>query len=148
MMQGGNAMIVETGRVMKAERGKAVIELLRKAACDNCTAGCHAMADGAAAMVVEVSDPIGVRVGQSVQISLEESSALKASTVAYGIPLVAVIVGGVAGDWLGRTSGNRDLWAMIGGFGCLGLSLLLVRFFSQRFNRDSRNQPVITEILG
>lgn len=141
-------MIVETGRVMQTKRGTALVECVRKAACGDCHARERCgMTEGAESLLLEVVDPIGVRVGQSVRIALAEDSAFKASVIVYGIPLLAVIIGGLTGDWLGKASGSRDIWAMIGTFGGLVVSMMIVRLLNNWFKRDSRNHPVITGIV-
>lgn len=142
-------MIIETGRVTKAERGTATVEFTRKAACGDCNARERCgMVEAGSTMLMDVVDPIGVQVGQTVQITLSEDRAFTASLIIYGIPLLAVIVGGLFGDWLGKVFDLRDILAMVGGGICFGLSLLVVRFLNNRFARDSRNQPVITGVIG
>jgi sigma-E factor negative regulatory protein RseC len=99
-------------------------------------------------MRVEARDPIGVRIDQCVQLSIENASVLRASFVVYMVPLFALISGVLVGEYLGRIFGINNLLEVVCGFGALGLSLIVVRVYNNMFQRDIRNQPVITKVLG
>jgi sigma-E factor negative regulatory protein RseC len=140
-------MIVETGRVAKTQNGKAIVEVEKGTACAKCHAGC--VCDfGKSIMVVEAEDPIGVRENEIVQLSIPRGSALRASFVVYVIPLVALIAGVLVGEYLGMTFGVKDVLAILGGFGFLGLSLIFVRYYNNIFKQNLKNQPVITKVIG
>jgi sigma-E factor negative regulatory protein RseC len=140
-------MIVETGRVTHITNGKAVIEIEKETACAQCHVGC--VCDlGKRVMVVEATDPIGVRVDQVVQLAIPSGSALRASFAVYGVPLLALIFGTLLGEYLGTRFGIQNVFEILVGFGFLGLSLIFVRSYDQIFRHNLKNQPVITKIVG
>ena len=139
-------MIVETGRVAKIANGKAIVEIEKGTACAECHAGC-ACDLGRRVMVVEANDPIGVHVDQFVQLSIPSSSALRASFVVYVIPLIALICGTLLGQYLGAAFGVKNVFEILVGFGCLGLSLIFVIQYNNIFSRNLKNQPVITKVV-
>lgn len=140
--------IIESGHVRQVTEGKAVVEIQRGSACSKCHAECACSGEDAQMMQVEARDPLGVQVDQYVQLSIENTSVLRASFVVYMIPLFALISGVLVGEYVGRTVGIQNLFEILFGFGALGLSLLIVRLYNNVFQRDIRNQPVITRIIG
>ena len=141
-------MIIETGRVQRVAEGKAIIEIQRGAACSKCHAECACTGEEAQTMLVEARDPLGVQSNQYVQLTIQNTSVLRASFVVYMIPLFALIIGVLIGEYLGQQFGVQNLLEILVGFGCLGLSLIIVRLYNNVFKRDIRNQPVITKVLG
>ena len=57
-----------------------------------------------------VENSIGAAVGDSVTIAIAAGSVRRTANLAYGIPLVATILGAAFGSLLGS-----DLWAILGG---------------------------------
>lgn len=140
-------MITETGRVIKIDRGVAVIEMQKKSACAQCHANCVCEFE-TGAVVIEANDPIGVRLNQQVEVMIPYDSALKASFVVYVIPLCGLLLGMLLGWAIGQRVGVENIFEMIGGFGCLGLSFLFVHYYNNHFKKQARNQPVITRVLA
>jgi len=140
--------IIERGQVRQVNAGKAVVEIQRGSACSKCHAECARSDDETQLMRVEARDPIGVHIEQYVQLSIENTSVLRASFVVYMVPLFALITGVLVGEYLGRTLGIQNLLEILCGFGALGLSLIVVRLYNNFFQRDVRNQPIITKIIG
>ncbi len=140
-------MIVETGRVTTVADGKAVVEIERGTACAKCHAGsvCEL---GKSMLLVEVNDPIGVQVDQYVQMSIQTESVLRASFVVYVVPLFALIVGVLLGEYLGRILAIQNVLEILIGFACLGLSLIFVKVYNNIFKQNIKNQPIITKVIG
>ena len=139
-------MIVETGRVAKIKHGKAIIEIEKGTACAECHVGC-ACDLGKSVMVVEATDPIGVHTDQWVELSIPVNSALRASFVVYMVPLFALIAGTLLGEYFGKTLGVENTFEILGGFGCLGLSLIFVIYYNNLFKKHRKNQPIITKVI-
>jgi sigma-E factor negative regulatory protein RseC len=135
-------MIVETGRVIKAADGKAMVEIARSDACATCHADC-ALKSGQRTMFVEVNDPIGVHENQYAQLSMQSASALRAAFVVYVIPVMALVVGVLLGEYLGATFGIRNGLEILFGFGFLGLSLIWVKLYNNRFKQNIHNLPIM-----
>jgi sigma-E factor negative regulatory protein RseC len=140
-------MIVETGRVAKTEAGKAFVEIERGTDCVKCHAGC--VCDfGKKVVLVEAEDPVGVHKNQMVQLSISEDSSLWAAFVVYGIPLFAIIIGVLLGEYLGEKFGIATLFEILGVFGGLGLSWLVIRQYNKTFKQHHNKQPVILKVIG
>lgn len=100
-------MITETGRVVAVKDGKAWVQTIRASACESCSArgGCGqrvlAGASSGRANQVLVSNHLNARVGDEVTVAIEESALLSASVLVYGLPLLLLVLGAVAGQhWL------------------------------------------------
>jgi sigma-E factor negative regulatory protein RseC len=139
-------MIFETGRVTTIVDGKAIVEIEKGSACAQCHAGC-ACDPEKDVMRIEANDPIGVHKDQCVQVTIPTDSALRAAFVVYGIPLVALIAGTLFGEYLGKTFGIKNVLEILGGFCCLGLSLIFIRYYNNIFSQNRKNQPVITKVI-
>jgi sigma-E factor negative regulatory protein RseC len=140
--------IIERGHVRQVAEGTAVVEIQRGSACSQCHAECTCSGEETHMMRVEARDPIGVQIDQYVQLSIENTSVLRASFVVYMVPLFALISGVLVGEFLGRAFGIDNLLEIVCGFGALGLSLIIVKVYNHMFQRDIRNQPVITKVIG
>ncbi len=140
-------MIVETGWVATIADGKAIVEIEKGSACAQCHAGC-ACDPEKSVIRIEANDPIGVHKDQRVQVSIPTGSAIRAAFVVYGIPLLALITGTLFGEYLGKTFGIKNVLEILGGFCCLGLSLIFIRYYNNMFSQNRENQPVITRVIG
>jgi sigma-E factor negative regulatory protein RseC len=140
--------IIEMGHVRHIAEGKAIVEIQRGSACSKCHAECACSGEETQMMQVEARDPLGVQVDQCVQLSIQNTSVLRASFVVYMVPLLALISGVLVGEYIGKTVGIQNIFEMLCGFGLLGLSLIIVRVYNNIFQRDARNQPVITKVIG
>lgn len=140
-------MIIETGRVTNITDGKVIVEIEKGTACAQCHAGC-VCDPGKSVMTIEANDPIGVHRDQFVQITVPTDSALRASFVVYVIPLFALIAGTLFGEYLGKMFGIKNVLEILGGFCCLGLSLIFIRYYNTIFSQNRKNQPVITKVIG
>lgn len=81
----------EKAIVVETMRNHARVEIRKSAACDGCK-GCSVGREGKP-LKVWAKDPIGVKVGQIVEIELSAKTFLSATLIAYGIPLLAFLLG-------------------------------------------------------
>ncbi len=139
-------MVSEIGRVAKVNKGHVCVEIEKRSACADCHAGC--VCDlGKSVMLIDASDPIGVHENDTVQLSIPTESALRASFVVYGIPLIALILGVLAGEYLGKVFGITTILEVLGGFVALGIALIFVKLYDNVFRQNRKNQPVITKVI-
>lgn len=82
-----------------------------------------------------VANAIDARPGEAVVVGLPEGALLKASTVAYVVPLLALLLG--AG--LGQMLGHGELAAALGGL----MGLLLAGLWLKRRRPGHAGEPVI-----
>ena len=94
-------MLTETGRVITVADGKAMIEIVRGAACDKCTSEC-ALKSGQQCLLIEARDPVGVQKHDAVQIGMPTTSLVRASAVVYMLPLLALVFGAILGEYLAQ----------------------------------------------
>lgn len=95
---------------------------------------------------LRVSNTIGAHVGERVLVGLEEGAFLKSALLAYGLPLLALIVGAVGGMQLASTESSRDLYAGIGGLLGLGVSALVLKFLLRGFLRGGTQAVILRRI--
>lgn len=94
-------MITEQAIVTRCNGRQVELELLRSSACGNCelSKGCGTGALGrllgrrSRPLVIETDQR--VQAGDTVELGLSESALVKASLVAYGFPLLGMIVTGM-----------------------------------------------------
>lgn len=138
----------EIGVVISTQGPFAKVAVERKSVCDQCTAGtCHITGQGAE---LEALNNARAKEGQKVRVVLKPYSYLKGSLIVYGLPLLALILGAVAGKELmaDRFKGmDPDMVSAIFAFGAFVLSFLVVFIWSRRAEKKTELKPVIEEIL-
>lgn len=138
----------ETGVVTSTQGPFAKVAVQRKSICDQCTAGtCHLTEEGAE---LDALNDIRAEVGQKVRVVLKPYSYLKGSLIVYGLPVLALVVGAVAGKefFAERFKGlDPELVSAIFAFGAFALSFVVIFFWSRRAEKKTEYKPVIEEIL-
>jgi len=137
----------EIGIVKSINGVIATVSVERKSACEQCAAGCKITDSGAE---IEAVNRAKATIGQRVRVELKPYSYLKGSTIVYGLPALALVVGAVAGkelfSGLFRTM-DGDIVSAIFGFGAFIIAFLLIKLWSMRFEKKTEYKPVIEEIL-
>lgn len=122
-----------------------VVEFERSAMCEKCGACERAQK----AMLMEVERIGDAQLGDRVYVQLPETTLLRAAMVAYGIPLLMLMLGLIAGymlpDKLGL-AGNRDLYAVVLGALLAGGSFLIIHLTEKNRRKSGRYAPKVTEI--
>ncbi len=141
-------MIEEEGIVAETEGDIAKVAILRKSACESCSAAgiCHPGDQE----FMEAANPLGAKKGQKVKVVVAPQVYLKASIILYGVPMAALVGGAIIGKNLAlRYAGeaNSDLWAFISGMVCMAVSFLFIRMYNKKVERTQQYKPVIVEIL-
>ena len=144
----------EEGRVVRVEKGYAIIHAERGSACDGCgmKASCHALG-GAEGKVMEMRarNEIGAVVGDRVKVAIDSVVFLKSSFLIYIVPLIFMIAGGIIGNSYARSympGSDPDLVAGMAGVVSLVISFLLIRLWSRRLEKKKEYQPRIVAILN
>jgi sigma-E factor negative regulatory protein RseC len=142
-------MIEEEGIVSEIEGNIAKVAILKKSACEQCSASgvCHPGEQD----LMEAVNPLGAKKGQRVRVVVAPQMYLKASIILYGIPMAVFIAGAILAKKLAIQYGseaNSDLWAFIAGTVCLVISFLFIRAYSKKVEKTQEYKPVIVEILG
>lgn len=124
-------MLETKGRVIAIEAGFAWVESIRQGGCSSCASkgACGSQLLGEALTPASSSqasnhvlaqDPVGVHVGDTVLIGIEEMGALRAAFLMYGLPLFGLMLGLLLAQPWG------DLWASAAGITGFGLALAVV----------------------
>jgi len=107
---------------------RAQVRLLAGDHCEGCPAAVMCRPAGGDRRLMDVSDPLGVAVGDRVEVAVPGGQVLKASLLVYGLPLLLLLLG----VWLGTeffppTDPLRDLWSFLVGAGLAAAAVPLVR---------------------
>lgn len=140
-------MITESGRVVAMVGDQIWVQTIRASACQSCSvrSGCGqralaAVSSGRANQVL-VDNTLGARVGDEVEVGLDEQSLLRASVALYGLPLVLMLFGSLLGHGVSESS---DLAAILGALAGLGLGFGVVRRWQS--GAGDRYQPHLVRV--
>lgn len=127
----------------------AKLKMQRHSACASC--GKCVTSSEKKDIIVEVDNTIGAKVGDHVEVNMETVNVLKATAIAYLIPLVALLVGTIGTYFALDAIGMGSNVEMISG--AVGILLMLATFLVLKKNdkkfRDSKEYiPIVTKIIG
>ncbi len=143
-------MILETGRVVAIEPEGLWVETIQRSVCGSCKAekGCgqSLLAKWGANpsylwVLLEGRDSANYQIGDDVQIGIGEDAVVKASMLAYVMPMLLLLLGAV----LGQVVGGSDLYSGLGALAGLILGGVLLYWHSVVSRYDSRLQPVLVD---
>lgn len=127
----------------------AKLKMQRHSACASC--GKCVTSSEKKDIIVEVDNSIGAKIGDHVEVNMETVNVLKATAIAYLVPLVALLVGTIGTYYALDAMGiGANIEAISG---AAGISLTLITFFMLKKNdkkfRDSKEYiPIVTKVLG
>ncbi len=113
MTEGSN---IRKGVVIGLEGNYAKVSTQKRGVCEGC--GQNGLCFGSGADDPDdllVQNPIQAQVGDNVEFGLPDGSMLRASFIAYLLPLFGLIVGAMLGQSLLSLGDSEDFRAMIGG---------------------------------
>ena len=114
--------------------------------CDRCPSRSCCVGLGGDLKRVDASNLIGAEKGQQVKIGISPKAVLKASFVLYMVPILALIIGPMLGNYLGPQ--QKELWAVSMGVGSFMGSYFVIKALSKHFENKGEYLPVVTKILG
>ena len=138
--------MLESGIVMQVKEKTMIVEFERSEACAKCGACQHGQKQ---AMLMEVQRIGDVAIGDKVQVQLPESTLLKASFIAYGIPLLMLMAGLLGGSYVAEAlglQGNPDHYAAIAGIALAGLSFTVIRLTEKKRGESGEYAPKVVGI--
>jgi len=144
-------MIEETGTIVEL-KGKhvAVVMCQKSSACQHCaTAGACSLGDDNRSRLVDAHNPLGAGIGDKVRIVTSTRSFLQSSFVLYIIPIIALVIGAVAGKLVGEQFAlglDPNLLSAIFGIFFLVGSFVVIKVGSQALTAENY-MPKITEIV-
>ena len=143
-------MASEEGVIIRIDAAGTWVRTVRSEACDSCSSkgACHTMGGGQE-MEVAVLNPIQARVGDRVILKLDASPLLKATFLIYMFPILLLMAGAAAGEWISRSSGlDSPLPPALLGFGSLAAGLYVMRIIARRLAKKDEYRPRIARVLG
>lgn len=135
----------EIGVVFENQGSKALVTIQRHAACGDCGA-CHIGRDQAT-MEALAKNPIDAQVGETVEVEMEFVSILKASFIAYGLPLLFFIIGSILAYSvieLLKLDFDLVLTSFFSGIILMTLSYFIIQQLDKRGLFAGEYMPVIT----
>ncbi|WP_309137243.1 MULTISPECIES: SoxR reducing system RseC family protein [unclassified Clostridium] len=126
------------------EDNMAKVKVGRHNECKNCGA-----CPGDSSLVIQAQNFIGAKAGQRIAFETKETNMLMAAFVVYIVPLIAIVVGVIAGQVIAKKIGYSVRGFQIGG-GILTfiLSILNIKIFDEFAHNNDEMQLVITRILS
>ena len=143
-------MATEQGLVIRVDSSGTWVKTGKSAACENCSSkdACHTLGGGKEAEV-SVLNPIGAGIGDRIVLKMDTSRLLKATFLVYMFPILMLILGAGAGEWIARSAGfDSPAAPALLGFGGLAAGLLIMRVLANRLTRKDEYRPRIVKILG
>ncbi len=144
-------MIEEYAVVTRYDGDGVLVEAQRRSSCSGCSAssGCGTAALsrvlGVRNPVMRVANPLGVRPGDAVIIGLHNSTLTRLSVIAYGVPLLAMIVAALAASQGGGYlhPALAEPAAILGGLGGLAAGFYWLAQRTRQWQSDPRYQAVL-----
>ncbi|UPA30053.1 SoxR reducing system RseC family protein [Terrisporobacter glycolicus] len=121
----------------------------RHSACASC-GKCSKLSSECQDLVVEVDNSIGAKKGDRVEVSMESVQVLKATMLAYLVPLIFLLAGTILTYYildLIKFSGPIEVISGVVGLICTGISYLLLRKNDDKFKQSREYIPRITKII-
>ena len=140
-------MIEETGVVVGVAGDLADVETRRQGACGSCSAngacGTSLLARylGRKPLLLRAQNRAGAALGDWVVVGVPEDGLVRASLAAYLVPLLGLILGGMAGPVLFPAGGDGA--SALTAFAGLGLGLVWLAQFGRAHTRDPNYRAVI-----
>lgn len=125
------------------------IKMQKHSACASC-GKCTSSTDKKD-IIVEADNTIGAKIGDYVEVNMDSINVIKAASIAYIIPLIALL-GGTVISYSILNSINLSFNVEIIS-AAIGLGLTIIAYFIIKSNdskfRDSRKYiPIITKVIG
>ena len=130
--------MLRSGKVVAAENGVLEVCFERPEACAHC-GQC-----GGQKAETFVKIPGSVPVGRWIDVDMPEGQVLKASMLAYVMPLL-MLLGGLA---LGSVMFEKEIFWALNGVVCMGVSWLILRLIEKRMKQKSVWQPRVVNVYS
>lgn len=144
-------MMEETGTIVELKANQiAVVHCQKTSACNHCVSKSSCISgDDKGTMQVDAHNPLNAQVGDRVKLVTSSRVFLSSSFILYIVPLIALVVGAVLGQFIGEQlpeGPDPNLLAAIIGCAFLAGSFLTIRIGTRALPPEDY-MPSITEIL-
>jgi len=134
--------MIRSGEVIEVHENLATVVFDRPDACANCN-GCL----GKQCTRVEIEVSAGV--GDTIEVEMPDHNVLKASAIAYLLPIGLLVLGLLLGDALHAplsVSIAKDLFTALSGLFLFVVGLLFVRAIDRGLSRKEKWKPVVLSV--
>ncbi len=131
--------MIRTGRVVQTDGDILMVCFSRLDACGSCGM-CGGGRDDAMVKIKGIA-----QVGDMVEVDMPDAQVLKVSTIAYLMPLLALLLGLFIGAQL---FSGQELYVLASGLLFLGLALVGLKVFDTKIGRQAQWQPKLIAVLG
>jgi len=132
--------------VISVANGTVRVLMQESSACGSCSQQSTCSPGSGTGRTLLARDPVGVKPGQVVTIDLPEGGTLKALGLAYGIPLLMLLVGAGLGHRYAPDHLDQELVSALSAFAGLGLSFVLLRRFRSHYEGRADLTPTVIRI--
>jgi len=132
----------EIGTIISLNLNMALVQIDRRQHCNGCTA-CHPLGENK--MQLEAVNRLDARLGDTVEVLIEPRQVIKNSLIVFILPLMMMAAGYFAGVFF--SSSHAEGGGILGSFGALAVSFLLIRWFDRRSHSSQENDAAIVEII-
>jgi len=136
-------MKLEQGVVLEVKGNIAEIKVGRHSDCTSCGA-----CPGSNSVIITANNKIGAKAGQRVEFEVKEVNVLLGAFTVFVWPLLAALLGVIAGRFAAAPLGYDLAAAQIsGGVAAFLLSLVFVKLFDKSAAGSEKSKPDIIRIL-
>lgn len=138
-----NSMI-EEGIVVAVFDGMARVRAVRGSSCGGCASRSMCQPSENTDVIIEAKNDVGAHVGERVEIAVKPKTFLKASFIAYMLPLISFFTGA----FIGKYVAGSDVWAALTGMSAMILCFIGVWIYNKKSQSVKNYQPVIRTVLS
>jgi len=141
-------MALEEGIVTQTKNDTALIRTRRTTACEGCSErhACHSMGN-IKEIEIEVANPVGAGVGDTVLVTFKTSQLLVLSFMLYVFPIIAMLIGALFGSSIAPNfHADPSIVAAVFGFLFFALAMTAIKLKDRRARKTGQYRPVIHEI--
>lgn len=126
----------------------AKIKMQKHSACASC--GKCASSTDKKDIVVEVDNTIGAKVGDYVEVNMNSVDVIKAASIVYIVPLIALLGGTIASYSILNfinISFNKEILSAIIGVVLTALTYLFIKSKDSKLRESRQYIPIITKVI-
>ncbi len=140
-------MIEDIGKVVQVIDDKAYVEVERSSACAQCgLQEAEELATGGK-VVFEAYNLAGAKCGDRVKVQVRTGAYMKASLYIYGIPVLFLIIGAIAGAYAATIlRKSSDTMSALFAMGGLVVGFIILFLLRKRSNK-AEYMPVVVEVM-
>jgi positive regulator of sigma E activity len=133
--------MIEQGKVVGVKGENASVRINRVVACESC--GLCGMSASEKHIDIEVRNTLGVKEGDTVEISFKDGLSARVTAIVYLIPLAIALLLMWAGYLLSFADWILALVFVVG----LGLGFLFVRLIDKKYANKKEFVPVLNRVI-